>query len=86
MPHPNRKSNILIVTSPPAVFARLGSRADIDLKLADAIAKGADARIDEDAGTIVVTLGGENVFRAIRKSADIWLVSYSTHFYSAAST
>lgn len=63
------------------MYGRLGKNADVREKIADAKGKGAKVEVDEDAGTVVISVGDQVAMRAIQRNPDDWICMYNPAFY-----
>jgi hypothetical protein len=62
-------------------YARVGRTSDLDAKIAEARSAGATITKDPSARTVVATLDGQELFRAMGKGGGMWVILYSEKFY-----
>jgi hypothetical protein len=62
-------------------YSRLGLRSDVDRQIAEAKKIGAVIVEDKEAGTIEVTYGTDQLFKAICKNGRVWIVMYNAKYY-----
>lgn len=71
------------ITKIPAMFGRLGTKADLNKQVK--MAKSFGGKVTKEKETVVATInfGGniETLFKAICKGGSTWLIMYNRKFY-----
>jgi hypothetical protein len=68
------------------MYGRIGTQADVDAKISDAVKTAEQTGNDFieiiiTAETVVITVEGKTAMRAIKRAPDMWMCLYNPEYY-----